>query len=113
LFLTVLADIPTSTSADIVQLFNRLTPNDPYMGRTAPLTSKCCILYTGCAKIKKNNSGVKGLIYGVVLVNNQLDAQFFFLIFVYANALHVSSNRVLIIRRFNYVNATSGMYHSM
>ena len=26
--------------------FNRLTPNDPYMGRTAPLTSKRCILYT-------------------------------------------------------------------
>ena len=25
--------------------FNRLKPNDPYMGRTAPLTSKCCILY--------------------------------------------------------------------
>ena len=24
---------------------NRLTPNNPYMGRTAPLTSKCCILY--------------------------------------------------------------------
>jgi hypothetical protein len=86
-------------------LLNRLTPNDPYMGRTAPQTSKCCILYiystnigteyfkralyspfffslkcslfhnanlfgsciihilyTGCAKIKKNNSGGKGLI---------------------------------------------------
>jgi len=84
--------------------FNPLTPNDPYMSRTAPLTSKCCILYiystnvgteyfkhalyspsfsskcssfhitkffrsciihilyTGCAKIKKNNSGAKGLI---------------------------------------------------
>ena len=26
-------------------LFNRLTPNDPYMGRTALLTSKRCILY--------------------------------------------------------------------
>ena len=25
--------------------FNPLTPNDPYMGRTAPLTSKRCILY--------------------------------------------------------------------
>jgi len=25
---------------------NHLTPNDPYMGRTAPLTSKRCILYT-------------------------------------------------------------------
>ena len=24
---------------------NRLTPNDPYMSRTAPLTSKRCILY--------------------------------------------------------------------
>ena len=83
---------------------NRLTPNDPYMDRTAPLTSKRCILYiystnvgteyfkhalyfpfffsskcslfhnanllgsfiihilyTGCAKIKKKNSGAKGL----------------------------------------------------
>jgi len=26
-------------------LINRLTPNDPYMGRIAPLTSKRCILY--------------------------------------------------------------------
>ena len=25
--------------------FNRLTPNDLYMGRTAPLTSESCILY--------------------------------------------------------------------
>ena len=27
------------------RIFSRLTPNDPYMGRTAPLTSKRCILY--------------------------------------------------------------------
>jgi hypothetical protein len=26
-------------------MVNRLTPNNPYMGRTAPLTSKHCILY--------------------------------------------------------------------
>ena len=26
-------------------LINRLTPNDTYMSRTAPLTSKCSILY--------------------------------------------------------------------
>ena len=25
--------------------FNHLTPNDPHMGRTTPLTSKRCILY--------------------------------------------------------------------
>ena len=29
-----------------IYYFNRLTPNDPYMGRTAPLTSKRCILHT-------------------------------------------------------------------
>ena len=29
----------------ILDQINRLTPNDPYMGRTAPLTSKRCILY--------------------------------------------------------------------
>ena len=28
-----------------VWLINRLTPNDLYMGRTAPLTSKRCIIY--------------------------------------------------------------------
>ena len=28
-----------------IKIINRLTPNDPYMGRTAPLTSKRCILY--------------------------------------------------------------------
>jgi len=26
-------------------LINLLTPNDDYSGRTAPLTSKCCVLY--------------------------------------------------------------------
>ena len=48
---------------------NLLTPNDDYSGRTAPLTSKCCILYTGCAKIKKNSSGAKRLIinYGITI----------------------------------------------
>jgi len=33
---------PRSSS---VGSFNPLTPNDPYSGRTAPLTSKRCILY--------------------------------------------------------------------
>ena len=28
-----------------VNSVNRLTPNDQYMGRTTPLTSKRCILY--------------------------------------------------------------------
>ena len=93
-----------------ISSINRLTPNDPYMGRTAPLTSKRCILYIystnigteyfkhalyapffslhsavcfimltclvpvlctfyiqGVLKLKKNNSGAKGLTaYAVV-----------------------------------------------
>jgi len=91
-------------------IINTLTPNDPYSGRTAPLTSKRCILYiysintgteyfkhgiyspffpsskcslfhnfnvfgscfihilyTGCAKIKKNNSGAKSLIISLLI----------------------------------------------
>ena len=28
-----------------MKVFNPLTPNDPYRSRTAPLTSKRCILY--------------------------------------------------------------------
>ena len=31
--------------AQHVSVINPLTPNDPYSGRTAPLTSKRCILY--------------------------------------------------------------------
>ena len=33
------------TSIQYYEDINRLTPNDPYMGRTAPLTSKRRILY--------------------------------------------------------------------
>jgi len=31
---------------------NPLTPNDPYMGRTALLTSRCCILYIYSTNIR-------------------------------------------------------------
>ena len=96
----------------VLDVIYPLTPNDPYMGRTAPLTSKRCILYIystnvgteyfkhalysplfslqnavcfimltclvpvlftfyiqGVLKLKKNNSGAKGLIRSVTLHN--------------------------------------------
>ena len=40
--------------------FNPLTPNDPYSGRTAPLTSKRCILY-----IYSTNTGTKYFRHGI------------------------------------------------
>ena len=36
---------PTAIKWPMAGRNNPLTPNDPYMGRTAPLTSKRCILY--------------------------------------------------------------------
>jgi len=49
---------------------------------------------------------------GTTLVNNQHDAQLFF-VYVYFNSLHVASTHVLIIRRINCINTTSGICHSM
>ena len=37
--------LPLPLHKSIMKLINRLTPNDPYMGRTAPLSSKLFILY--------------------------------------------------------------------
>jgi len=39
---------------------NPLTPNDDYSGRTAPLTSKCCILY-----IYSTNIGTEYFNHGI------------------------------------------------
>ena len=47
------------------------------------------------------------------LCKYQLDAQFFCFVFVYSNSLHVSTNQVLIIRRINCINTTSGICHCM
>jgi len=41
-------------------LINLLTPNDPYRGRTAPLTSKRCILY-----IYSTNIGTEYFKHGI------------------------------------------------
>ena len=46
---------------------------------------------------------------GIILVNNELDANLFS-IYVYFDTLHVSSNHVLIIRRINCIIA-SGICH--
>jgi len=41
-------------------IINPLTPNDPYRGRTAPLTSKSCILY-----IYSTNIGTEYFKHGI------------------------------------------------
>jgi len=50
------------SSMEYGKFINPLTPNDPYNGRTAPLTSKRCILY-----IYSTNIGTeyfKHVVYG-------------------------------------------------
>jgi len=44
----------------IMKCVNPLTPNDPYRGRTAPLTSKRCILY-----IYSRNIGTEYFKHGI------------------------------------------------
>ena len=49
---------------------------------------------------------------GIILFNDQLDAQFLFA-YVYFNPLHVSSILVLIIRRFNCINTIYGIRYGI
>jgi len=49
-----------SQSHRYIRYINPLTPNDPYMGRTAPLTSKRCILY-----IYSTNIGTEYFKHGI------------------------------------------------
>jgi len=48
----------------------------------------------------------------IIFVNNELDAQFFFM-YVYFYSLHVSGSHVPTIRRINCINTTSGICHSV
>ena len=55
-------------SLSLPRLINRLTPNDPYMGRTARLTSKCCILFIFSANI--NAEYFKYALYSPFFLQN-------------------------------------------
>jgi len=54
----ILSDLPLIQLFN--QLFNPLTSNDPYSGRTAPLTSKRCILY-----VYSTNIGTEYFKHGI------------------------------------------------
>jgi len=56
------AGIEPATYRFVVQHLNPLTPNDHYSGRTAPLTSKRCILY-----IYSTNIGTEYFKHGIYL----------------------------------------------
>jgi len=49
---------------------------------------------------------------GIIVVNDQLDTQFFFL-YVYFFSLCVSGSHVPIIRRIKHISTTSGICHSV
>ena len=57
---------------------NPLTPNDDYSGRTAPLTSKCCILY-----IYSTNIGTEYFKHGIYSPFFPLQNAFCFIILTY------------------------------
>jgi len=57
---------------------NPLTPNDPYRGRTAPLTSKRCILY-----IYSTNVGTEYFKHGIYSAFLSLQNAFCFIVLTY------------------------------
>ena len=60
------------------KVLNPLTPNDPYRGRTAPLTSKRCILY-----IYSTNIGTGYFKHGIYSPLFSLQNAVFFIILTY------------------------------
>ena len=61
-----------------VIVFNPLKPNDPYSGRTAPLTSKRCILY-----IYSTNIGTEYFKHGIYSPFFSLQSAICFIILTY------------------------------
>ena len=57
---TLIFDVLMTVHLRIILVMNPLTPNDPYRGRTAPLTSKRCILY-----IYSTNIGTEYFKHGI------------------------------------------------
>ena len=58
--------------------FDHLTPNDPYSGRTTPLTSKYCILY-----IYSTNIGTEYFKHGIYSLFFSLQNAVCFIILLY------------------------------
>ena len=69
---------PTRCYAANIMWFNRLTPNDPYSGRTAPITSKRFILY-----IYSTNIGTEYFKHGLHSPFLFLQNAFCFIILTY------------------------------
>jgi len=72
------AYISTIIKLKMVQTFNPLMPKDPYSGRTAPLTSKCCILY-----IYSTNTGTEYFKHGIYCLFFSLQNAVCFIILSY------------------------------
>ena len=104
-----------ATSGNRTRNSNKRAAVDPRLRRRGHRDQFSC---TVCGSVQHNTGKLfKRYVLltvhlGIILVNNQLDAQFFFL-YVYFNSLHVSSSTVLIIRkRINFINMTSGKCYS-
>ena len=65
-------------SVNIMVWFNPLAPNDHYSGRTAPLTSKRCILY-----IYSTNTGTEYFKHGIYSPFYSLQNAVCFIILIY------------------------------
>jgi len=103
---------PANSTEGIINASYSLTPFTGFTGLL--LLRTYCILPQRCGVIPTWNPPfyVSLTVHlDIIFVNNQLDAQIFFM-YVYFYSLHVSNAHVLIIRRINCINMTSGICHS-
>jgi len=72
-------DFSTLETSEVLKIkFNSLTPNDSYRVRTAPLTSKRCILY-----IYSTNIGTEYFKHGIYSPFHSLQNAIYFVILTY------------------------------
>ena len=75
-----------------------MTPNDPYTGRTAPLTSKRCILYIYSTNIRTEY--FKPVIYSVFF---SLQNSVCFIIITFGSCIHIIYTGCAKIKKYNSV----------
>ena len=84
-------------------MINPLTPNDPYSGRTAPLTSKRCILY-----IYSRNIGTEYFKHGIYCPYFSLQNAVTFIILTYLVSVLITFYKQSVLKFKKIIPASKG-----
>jgi hypothetical protein len=109
------SDITPPLKTSIVKEFINSSSSENYPSISSILNQFTTYFNTVCLKTELHWAGTYVLLtvhLGIIFINNQHDAQFFFM-YVYFYSLHVSGSHVRVNRRIICINTTSGVCHSV